>query len=339
MEQRMKVLVTGGCGYIGSHTCLALQAAGMEPVVVDNLCNSKASVLTRVAAISGREPRFYEGDIRDPALLDRIFGAAHRRRDPLRRPQGGRRVDPHPAGLLREQPGGTLVLLQAMKRAGVRNLVFSSSATVYGDPPAPRSGRISPQRHQPLRPIQADHRGDPRGSAAAEPHWSMTLLRYFNPVGAHESGTLGEDPQGIPNNLMPFLTQVAIGRRDCLSVFGNDYPTIDGTGVRDYIHVMDLAEGHVKALEHCAGRGGVHATTWARARARACCRWSRRSRPPAVGPFPYRIEPRRPGDIAECWADPAKAARELDWHASRDLAAMCADSWRWQSANPNGYEA
>ena len=341
MEQRMKVLVTGGCGYIGSHTCLALQAAGMEPVVVDNLCNSKASVLTRVAAISGREPRFYVGDIRDPALLDRIFSEQHIDAvihfAALKAVGESTRI---PLDYYENNLSGTLVLLQAMKRAGVRNLVFSSSATVYGDPAStpiredfPRSatnpyGRSKLIIEEILEDLQR-----------AEPHWSMTLLRYFNPVGAHESGTLGEDPQGIPNNLMPFLTQVAIGRRDCLSVFGNDYPTVDGTGVRDYIHVMDLAEGHVKALEHCAGRGGVHAYNLGTGQGQSVLQMVAAFEAACGRPLPYRIEPRRPGDIAECWADPAKAARELDWHASRDLAAMCADSWRWQSANPNGYEA
>ena len=336
----MRVLVTGGCGYIGSHTCLALQAAGMEPVVVDNLCNSKAAVLTRVAAISGQLPRFYQGDIRDPALLDSIF--AEQQIDAvihfaaLKAAAEPTRI---PLAYYENNLSGTLVLLQAMKRAGVHNLVFSSSATVYGDPAStpiredfPRcathpDGRSNLSIEEILEDLQA-----------AEPHWSMTLLRYFNPVGAHESGTLGEDPQGIPNNLMPYITQVAIGRRDCLSVFGNDYNTPDGTGVRDYIHVMDLAEGHVKALHHCAGRGGVHPYNLGTGQGQSVLQMVAAFSAACGKPLPYRIEPRRPGDIAECWADPAKAQRELGWHATRDLAAMCADSWRWQLANPNGYE-
>ncbi|BBS85881.1 UDP-glucose 4-epimerase GalE [Aeromonas media] len=336
----MRVLVTGGCGYIGSHTCLALQAAGMEPVVVDNLCNSKAAVLTRVAAISGQRPRFYQGDIRDPALLDSIF--AEQQIDAVIHFAALKAVGEStriPLAYYENNLSGTLVLLQAMKRAGVHNLVFSSSATVYGDPAStpiredfPRSatnpyGRSKLIIEEILEDLQA-----------AEPHWSMTLLRYFNPVGAHESGTLGEDPQGIPNNLMPYITQVAIGRRDCLSVFGNDYNTPDGTGVRDYIHVMDLAEGHVKALHHCAGRGGVHPYNLGTGQGQSVLQMVAAFSAACGKPLPYRIEPRRPGDISECWADPAKAQRELGWHATRDLAAMCADSWRWQSANPNGYE-
>ncbi|MCH7349167.1 UDP-glucose 4-epimerase GalE [Aeromonas sp. MR7] len=337
----MKVLVTGGCGYIGSHTCLALQAAGMEPVVVDNLCNSKAGVLARIAAISGREPLFYQGDIRDPALLDRIFGeqqiAAVIHFAALKAVGESTRL---PLEYYENNLGGTLTLLQAMKRAGVSSLVFSSSATVYGDPAStpiredfPRSatnpyGRSKLIIEEILEDLQR-----------AEPHWSMTLLRYFNPVGAHDSGTLGEDPQGIPNNLMPFLTQVAIGRRDSISVFGNDYPTVDGTGVRDYIHVMDLAEGHVKALQHCARQGGVHVYNLGTGQGQSVLQMVAAFEAASGRPLPYRIEPRRPGDIAECWADPAKAERELGWRASRDLATMCTDSWRWQSANPQGYEA
>ncbi|MFQ2272020.1 UDP-glucose 4-epimerase GalE [Aeromonas enteropelogenes] len=336
----MKVLVTGGCGYIGSHTCLALQAAGMIPVVVDNLCNSKPGVLTRVAAISGQLPVFYQGDIRDQALLDRIF-AEHSidaviHFAALKAVGESTRI---PLDYYENNLSGTLTLLQAMKRADIHNLVFSSSATVYGDPASlpiredfPRSatnpyGRSKLIIEEILEDLQA-----------AEPHWSMTQLRYFNPVGAHESGTMGEDPQGIPNNLMPYITQVAIGRRDCLSIFGNDYPTPDGTGVRDYIHVMDLAEGHVKALQRCAGHGGVHAYNLGTGQGQSVLQLVNAFSAACGKPLPYRIEPRRPGDIAACWADPSKAMCELGWKATRDVAAMCADSWRWQANNPNGYE-
>jgi UDP-glucose 4-epimerase len=308
---------------------------------VDNLCNSKAGVLARIAAISGQQPVFYQGDIRDAVLLDRIF--AEQQIDAVIHFAALKAVGEStriPLDYYENNLSGTLTLLQAMKRAGVDSLVFSSSATVYGDPAStpiredfPRSatnpyGRSKLIIEEILEDLQQ-----------AEPHWSMTLLRYFNPVGAHSSGSLGEDPQGIPNNLMPFLTQVAIGRRASLSVFGNDYPTVDGTGVRDYIHVMDLAEGHVKALQHCARQGGMHVYNLGTGQGQSVLQMVAAFEAASGRPLPYRIEPRRPGDIAECWADPAKAERELGWRASRDLATMCADSWRWQSANPQGYEA
>lgn len=336
----MKVLVTGGCGYIGSHTCLALQAAGITPLILDNLCNSKLAVLDRIATISGQKPVFYQGDIRDAALLDRIFTeheiGAVIHFAALKAVGESTRI---PLAYYQNNVVGTLDLLQAMARAHVHNLVFSSSATVYGDPTSvpiredfPRSatnpyGRSKLIIEQILEDLQV-----------AEPSWSMTQLRYFNPVGAHESGAMGEDPQGIPNNLMPFLTQVAIGRRPQLSVFGNDYPTLDGTGVRDYIHVMDLAEGHVKALQHCVDRPGVHAYNLGTGQPQSVLQMVRAFEQACGRPIAYLLEPRRPGDIAECWADPAKAERELGWHATRDLPAMCADSWRWQSLNPQGYD-
>ncbi|MCS3457080.1 UDP-glucose 4-epimerase [Aeromonas sp. BIGb0405] len=336
----MKVLVTGGCGYIGSHTCLALQAAGITPLILDNLCNSKLAVLDRIATISGQKPVFYQGDIRDSALLARIFTEheidAVIHFAALKAVGESTRI---PLAYYQNNVAGTLDLLQAMAQAQVHNLVFSSSATVYGDPASvpireefPRSatnpyGRSKLIIEQILEDLQA-----------AEPQWSMTQLRYFNPVGAHASGTMGEDPQGIPNNLMPFLTQVAIGRRPQLSVFGNDYPTLDGTGVRDYIHVMDLAEGHVKALQHCVSRPGVHAYNLGTGQPQSVLQMVQAFEQACGRPVPYALEPRRPGDIAECWADPAKAERELGWHATRDLPAMCADSWRWQSLNPQGYD-
>ena len=335
----MNVLVTGGCGYIGSHTCLALQAAGMNPVVVDNLGNSKRSVLARVAAISGQQPQFYQGDIRDAALLERIF--AEQQIDAVIHFAALKAVGEStriPLDYYENNLGGTLTLLQAMKRANVHNLVFSSSATVYGDPASlpiredfPRCatnpyGRSKLLIEEILEDLQL-----------AEPHWSMTLLRYFNPVGAHDSGTMGEDPQGIPNNLMPYITQVAIGRRDCLSVFGNDYPTPDGTGVRDYIHVMDLARAHADALDFLLrerrsltvnlGTGqGISVLQLVKAFAGA-----------AERDIPYQIVERRAGDVAEVYADPSLANDVLGWRAELGVEAMCRDAWRWQSQNPQGY--
>lgn len=333
----MTILVTGGTGYIGSHTCVALARAGYELLILDNLCNSRADVVDRLEPLCGRRPGFMHGDIRDAAALDALF-AAHRIEAVI-----------HFAGLKAvgesvEKPleyydnnvHGTLVLLAAMRRAGVRTLVFSSSATVYGDPASvpvredfPRSATNAYGRSKlMIEDILADlHR--------AEPGWRIARLRYFNPVGAHESGTLGEDPRGIPNNLLPFVAQVAIGRREFLNVWGDDYPTPDGTGVRDYIHVTDLAEGHVAALRYLAradldaaarlltvnlGTGrGYSVLEMVRAFERASGR-----------PVPYRIAARRPGDIAQCWADPALAGELLGWRAARDLDRMCADAWRWQ---------
>ncbi|MGR7922419.1 UDP-glucose 4-epimerase GalE [Zobellella denitrificans] len=336
----MRILVTGGCGYIGSHTCLALQQAGFKPVIVDNLSNSKISVLTRIADISGEKPAFYQGDIRDDALLDRLFSEqpiqAVIHFAALKAVGESTRL---PLAYYENNITGTLALLDAMTRAGVTNLVFSSSATVYGDPASvpiredfPRQasnpyGRTKLMVEQILEDLQL-----------AKPGWSMTLLRYFNPVGAHESGSLGEDPQGIPNNLMPYLTQVAIGRLARLEVFGGDYPTVDGTGVRDYIHVMDLAEGHVKALQHCLGRPGVHSYNLGTGQPQSVLQMLAAFSDAVGRPLPHQVVGRRPGDIAEYWADPGKAWRELGWQARRDVAQMCADSWRWQRNNPNGYE-
>lgn len=336
----MRILVTGGCGYIGSHTCLALQQAGFNPVIVDSLCNSKVSVLHRIASISGELPIFYRGDVRDGALLDQVFSeqdiGAVIHFAALKAVGESTR---QPLAYYENNITGTLVLLQAMQRAGVHNLVFSSSATVYGEPESvpiredfPRQasnpyGRTKLMVEQILEDLQQ-----------AEPHLSLTLLRYFNPVGAHESGTLGEDPQGIPNNLMPYLTQVAVGRLPRLAVFGGDYPTVDGTGVRDYIHVMDLAEGHVKALQHCLGRPGVHSYNLGTGQPQSVLQMLAAFSEAAGRPLPHEVVGRRPGDIAEYWADPGKARRELGWQARRGVAQMCADSWHWQVNNPNGYE-
>ncbi|MHB1616499.1 MAG: UDP-glucose 4-epimerase GalE [Metallibacterium sp.] len=334
------ILVTGGAGYIGAHACVTLIEAGFAPLVLDNLCNSSAESLRRVGRISGVEPRLIVADIRDAQALDALFAAqpiaavmhfaglkavGESTRDPLRYHDNN--------------VGGSIVLLQAMRRAAVRTLIFSSSATVYGEPG--------------FEQFREDMRCDPvnpygRGKwmieqvladlAASEAGWRIANLRYFNPVGAHDSGLIGEDPRGVPNNLMPTITQVAVSRLPRLRVFGGDWPTPDGSGVRDYIHVMDLAEGHVAAMRHLlahdpalltlnlgSGRGisvlqMLHAFEQVLGRA-----------------LPCEIVARRPGDIAAYWADPTRAARVLGWRTQRDLHAMCRDAWRWQQGNPQGY--
>ena len=336
----LRVLVTGGTGYIGSHTCLQLIAAGMTPVLLDNFCNSKPSVMDRIEQLSGQRPILYRGDIRDAALLDRIF--AEQPIDAVIHFAGLKAVGESmqkPLEYYENNVSGTLVLLQAMRRANVKNFLFSSSATVYGDPQQVPITEASPtlQATNPYGQSKLTVELMVKDFARSAPDWSLTLLRYFNPVGAHPSGLMGEDPQGIPNNLMPYIAQVAVGRREHLSVFGGDYPTPDGTGVRDYIHVLDLADGHVAALRAKCQQPGVHiynlgtgqgysVLEMVAAFSRACGR-----------DLPYVITERRAGDIAQCWADPSKARQELGWLASRSLDDMTADTWRWQSQNPNGY--
>lgn len=335
------ILVTGGAGYIGSHTCLEFLQAGYDVVVLDNLSNSSPEALKRVQKLTGRELAFIEGDIRDRSALDTLF----RRHD----------IDAviHFAGLKAvgesvEKPllyydnniAGSVTLFEAMQAAGVKTIVFSSSATVYGDPSSvpiredfPVGGTTNPYGTSKLfiEKILQD-------LAISDPAWSTALLRYFNPVGAHESGRIGEDPQGIPNNLMPYITQVAVGRREYLSVFGDDYPTPDGTGVRDYIHVVDLAKGHVKAVEKLAEGPGVRIWNLGTGQGYSVLDMVRAMERASGRTIPYHIAPRRAGDVAQCWADPAKALQELGWRAERGLEAMCADAWRWQSMNPNGYK-
>jgi UDP-glucose 4-epimerase len=336
----MKILVTGGTGYIGSHTCLALIDAGLEPVILDNLCNSKLSVLKRIEEVAGKAPIFYQGDVRDPVVLDRIFqeqkiaGVIH-----FAALKAVGESTQKPYEYFENNISGTLSLLGAMRRAGCYRFIFSSSATVYGDPHAvpitenfPRStmspyGQTKLMVEQILEDMQK-----------ADPRWSITLLRYFNPIGAHESGRMGEDPQGIPNNLMPYITQVAIGRRDCLNIFGRDYPTKDGTCVRDYIHVMDLAEGHVKAWQVCGEQAGLHIYNLGTGQGVSVLEMVHAFARASGLEINYKLVERRPGDVAECWADPAKAQRELGWNASRTIDDMTRDSWRWQQTNPNGYE-
>jgi UDP-glucose 4-epimerase len=335
-----KILVTGGTGYIGSHTALALLLRGFDVVVLDNLCNSAAESLARVAQIANRAPEFVQGDIRDPALLTRLF-AQHSIHAVLHF-AGLKAVGESVTQPLRYYDNnvhGTLTLLQAMADAEVRRFVFSSSATVYGQPSQMPISEDCPLG-QPTNPYGRSKliiEDMLRDLAAADPGWQIALLRYFNPVGAHESGLIGEDPNGIPNNLLPYITQVAVGKLPELAVFGNDYPTPDGTGVRDYIHVMDLAEGHLQALQALQTLTGAHVWNLGTGQGYSVLEMVHAFEAASGCRIPYRIAPRRSGDIATCYADASKAARELGWKASRGLPEMMRDAWRWQQRNPNGY--
>ncbi|MDM0055827.1 UDP-glucose 4-epimerase GalE [Variovorax sp. J22G47] len=334
------ILVTGGAGFIGSHTCVALAAAGYAPLILDNLGNSDVRVLERLAAITGQTPAFIEGDVRDRALLDRLFhenvisGVIHF--------AGLKAVGDSVADPVRyydNNVNGTLVLAAAMQAAGVKTLIFSSSATVYGDPersPIPESAPCRPANpyghsKRMVEQVLADLQH-------AQPDWRVALLRYFNPVGAHESGLIGEHPQGKPNNLMPYVCQVAVGLRDRLAVHGGDYPTPDGTGVRDYVHVMDLAEGHVAALRHAARAPGLVTLNLGTGQGASVLDVVKAFERASGRAIAYEIGPRRPGDVPAYWGDPSLAQTTLGWQARRGLDQMCADSWRWQQANPKGYE-
>ena len=336
-----QVLVTGGLGYIGSHTCVQMIQQGMQPVILDNLHNANLEVLNRIEAITGTKPTFYEGDVRDKSALDAIF-AEHQISAVI-----------HFAGLKAvgesvQKPieyydvnvNGTLVLVESMKQAGVKSLIFSSSATVYGDP-----------EEVPLTEIsKVGGTTNPYGTSkymveriltdlyTAQNDWSLTLLRYFNPVGAHPSGTMGEDPQGIPNNLAPFVAQVAVGRHPKVMVFGNDYPTPDGTGVRDYIHVMDLADGHIAALNKVSQKSGLHVYNLGTGTGTSVLEIIAAFEKAAGKTINFEIVARRSGDIAECWSSAEKALTDLDWKAQYSIKDMVNDSWRWQSMNPNGYK-
>jgi len=334
------VLVTGGAGYIGSHACLALIEAGFDVVVLDNFCNSAAEAVARVEQIAGRPIALEEGDLRDGAFLTRVFG--HYPIDAVMHFAGLKAVGEsvkQPLDYYDNNVSGTLVLLQSMQHAGVHKLIFSSSATVYGDPASvpiredfPRSA-TNPYGRSKL--MIEDILGDWH---VAHPDWRIGRLRYFNPVGAHASGRIGEDPKGIPNNLVPYVAQVAVGRREKLSVFGDDYPTPDGTGVRDYIHVMDLVEGHVAALDYIVRQPGVLTVNLGTGNGISVLEVVRAFEQASGRAIPYQIVERRAGDIAECWADPALAESHLGWRARRSLEEMCADTWRWQQDNPQGYD-
>ena len=334
------ILLTGGAGYIGSHTTLALLQAGYEVVVLDNLCNSSPESLKRVAQLAGREPALVEGDIRDRAALDRVF--TNHAIDAVLHFAGLKAVGESVAQPLRYYDNnvhGSQVLLQACADAGVFNFVFSSSATVYGESAQMPISEACPVG-QPTNPYGRSKlvvEDMLRDVAASDPRWLIAILRYFNPVGAHESGLIGEDPNGIPNNLLPYIAQVAVGKLPELAVFGNDYPTADGTGVRDYIHVLDLAEGHLRALEALQTRTGAHVWNLGTGQGYSVLEMVRAFEAASGKPVPYCVAPRRPGDIATCFADPAKAERELGWKARRSLDEMMRDAWRWQSMNPDGY--
>lgn len=338
MTQR--ILVTGGAGYIGSHTTLALLQAGFEVVVLDNLCNSSAKSLERVTEIAGRAPTFICGDVRDRAQLDRLF-AEHPISAVLHfaglKAVGESVADP--LCYYDVNVCGAVTLCQAMQAAGVFSLVFSSSATVYGDPTRVPIDEDQPVG-QPANPYGRSKLMVERvlaDLAAANGAWRVALLRYFNPVGAHESGRIGEDPSGIPNNLLPYIAQVAVGKLAELTVFGDDYPTPDGTGVRDYIHVVDLADGHLRALQALHTRPGVHVWNLGTGTGTSVLQMLQAFEQASGRMVPYRIAPRRAGDVATCYANPAKAERELGWKATRGLEQMMRDTWRWQSRNPRGY--
>ena len=337
----MKVLVTGGAGYIGSHTVVELLNAGHEVAVIDNLCNSSEESLRRVAEITGKTVSFHKADIRDREALDQVFQAegpvdAVIHFAALKAVGESVRI---PLTYYGNNITGTITLCEAMAAAGCRNLVFSSSATVYGDPASvpiredfPTPGATNPYGWSKLMMEQIF-----RDVQKADPTWNITLLRYFNPIGTHPSGRIGEDPAGIPNNLLPFVAQVAVGRRPSLAVFGNDYPTPDGTGIRDYIHVVDLALGHLKALEALASKPGLSIFNLGTGKGSSVLEVVAAFEQASGRKVPYTIQARRPGDVAECWADPSKAERELGWRATRVLRVMCEDAWRWQFQNPNGF--
>lgn len=348
MESKGRILVTGGAGYIGSHTCLELLNHGFEVVVVDNLSNSKRTSLDRVQALTGKSLAFYKGDIRDKAFLSEVF--TRETVDLVVHFAGLKAVGEsceQPLDYYQNNVSGTLTLLEVMEEQNVRRLVFSSSATVYGDPSSvpitedfPLSatnpyGRSKLMIEEILRDCSRSDELLDNGQP-----WAFTLLRYFNPVGAHESGEIGEDPNGIPNNLMPFVSQVAVGKRKELSVFGGDYPTRDGTGVRDYIHVVDLALGHVKAIEKLLGDGrptGVFTYNLGTGNGYSVLEVVKAFEKASGRPVPFNTVARRDGDIAQCFADPALAEHELGWKAEKGIDRMCADAWRWQSLNPQGY--
>ncbi|TCI21710.1 UDP-glucose 4-epimerase GalE [Exiguobacterium sp. SL-9] len=333
------ILVTGGAGYIGTHTVLQLLETGHDVIVLDNLSNSRREALDRVEALTGKSVTFYLGDILDRELLEQIF-LTHTI-DAVIHFAGLKAVGESVSEPLRYYENnvvGTTVLLEVMNAFDVKRIVFSSSATVYGMPertPIDESFPLSATNPYGRTKLMIED--IMRDLAVADPSWSIALLRYFNPIGAHESGQIGEDPFDIPNNLMPYITQVAVGRLNELSVFGDDYDTPDGTGVRDYIHVVDLAEGHLKALDYVMDHTGAEAFNLGTGTGYSVLDLVQAFEAESGKDVPYKVTPRRPGDIAICFADPAKSKRVLGWEAKHDVRAMCRDAWNWQSNNPNGY--
>ena len=336
----MSILVAGGAGYIGSHTCVELLEAGYEVVVVDNLYNASEESLKRVEKITGKAVTFYEADILDKEALNKIFDAHEI--EAVIHFAGYKAVGESvqkPIEYYHNNMTGTLVLCDVMRAHGVKNIVFSSSATVYGDPAqipitenCPKGQPTNPYgwTKSMLEQVLTDiHTSDNE--------WNVILLRYFNPIGAHKSGMIGEDPKGIPNNLVPYVAQVAVGKRPCLGVFGNDYDTPDGTGVRDYIHVVDLAAGHVKAIEKLRENPGVEVYNLGTGNGYSVLQVVAAFEKACGHEIPYEIKPRREGDIATCYCDPQKAKEDLGWEAKYGIEEMCEDSWRWQSTNPDGY--
>lgn len=333
-------LVTGGAGYIGSHTCVELLAAGREVVVVDDLSNAAPEALRRVEELGGRPLRaFVRADVRDAGALAEVF-AIHEVEAVIHFAASkavGESVA-QPLDYYDNNLYGLLTLLRAMQAASVHRLVFSSSATVYGDParvPIDESFPLSATNPYGWTKLVGEQ--ILRDLAASDPAWNIVLLRYFNPVGAHASGRIGEDPDGVPNNLLPYVSQVAVGRLPRLRVFGNDYPTVDGTGVRDYIHVVDLALGHLRALERIGALPGISTFNLGTGRGYSVLEMVRAFERASARAVPYDIVARRPGDVASCWADPRLAQQVLGWRAERELDEMCADAWRWQANNPRGY--
>jgi UDP-glucose 4-epimerase len=335
------ILLTGATGYIASHTWLALESAGFAVAGIDDFSNSSPEVLRRLAALGADVSQFVRADVRDRAALDALFAGG--RIDAVVHFAASKAVGESVAAPLKyyaNNVGGLIALAEAMQAHGCRTIVFSSSATVYGQPERLPIGEDSPlAATNPYGATKLMSEGILSDIERADPDWHVALLRYFNPVGAHESGTIGEDPRGTPNNLMPYITQVAVGKRAKLQVFGNDYDTPDGTGVRDYLHVVDLAEGHVAALRHLLGGARSLTVNLGTGRGSSVLELVRAFERASGRPVPYEIVARRPGDVAACYADPTLAERTIGWKAKRDLDQMCADSWRWQVANPDGFGA